>query len=64
MSPLLSLLSPVRWGGSSSQFSLIIWDSEVKESFEFIVTTAQAADMAAIILDHIRTIMALQETEN
>jgi hypothetical protein len=36
----------------------------VKESFEFIVTTAQAADMAAIILDHIRTIMALQETEN
>jgi hypothetical protein len=36
----------------------------VKESFEFIVTTAQAADMAAIILDHIRTIMALQETES
>ncbi len=51
-----------RWGGSSSQFSLIIWDSEVKESFEFIVTTAQAADMAAIILDHIRTIMALQDS--
>jgi len=53
-----------RWGGSSSQFSLIIWDSEVKESFEFIVTTAQAADMAAIILDHIRTIMSLQEAES
>ena len=52
-----------RWGGSSSQFSLIIWDTEMKESFEFIVTTAQAADMAAIILDHIRTIMALQDGE-
>mmetsp|Transcript_10750 Transcript_10750/g.16326 ORF Transcript_10750/g.16326 Transcript_10750/m.16326 type:complete len:834 (-) Transcript_10750:143-2644(-) len=52
-----------RWGGSSSQFSLIIWDSEIKESFEFIVTTAQAADMAAIILDHIRTIMSLQDAE-
>ncbi len=51
-----------RWGGSSSQFSLIIWDSELKESFEFIVTTAQAADMAAVILDHIRTIMALQDS--
>ena len=50
-----------RWGGSSSQFSLIIWDSEVKESFELIVTTAQAADMAAIILDHIRTIMSLDD---
>ena len=50
-----------RWGGSSSQFSLIIWDSEIKESFELIVTTAQAADMAAIILDHIRTIMSLDE---
>jgi len=47
-----------RWGGSSSQFSLIIWDAEVESTFELILTTAQAADMAAIILDYINAIMA------
>ena len=50
-----------RWGGSSSQFSLIIWDTFIKESFELIVITSQAADMAAIILDHIRAIMSLKD---
>eukprot|EP01041_Mallomonas_annulata_P002807 gene2807-5525_t len=50
-----------RWGGSSTQFSLIIWDSATKESFELILVTAQAADMAAIILDHIRAIMSLKD---
>jgi hypothetical protein len=52
-----------RWGGSSSQFSLIMADQSMPESFEFVIITAQAADMAAIILDHIRAIMAEQETQ-
>jgi hypothetical protein len=52
-----------RWGGSSSQFSLIMADQSMPESFEFVIVTAQAADMAAIILDHIRSIMAEQETQ-
>jgi len=47
-----------RWGGSSSQFSLIMADETIGDSFEFIIITSQAADMAAIILDHIRAIMA------
>jgi hypothetical protein len=47
-----------RWGGSSSQFSLILADESVSDSFEFCVITTQAADMAAIILDHVRAIMA------
>jgi hypothetical protein len=47
-----------RWGGSSSQFSLILADESVPDSFEFCVITSQAADMAAIILDHVRAIMA------
>jgi len=50
-----------RWGGSSTQFSLIIWDPAVKESFELVLITAQAGDMAAIILDHIRAIMSLKD---
>jgi hypothetical protein len=32
----------------------------MEDAFELIVTTAQAADMAAIILDHIKAIMAIQ----
>ena len=51
-----------RWGGSSSQFSLIIWDSTAGESFELIVSTTQAADIAAAILDHIRSIMNEQDS--
>jgi len=47
-----------RWGGSSSQFSLIMADESIGDSFEFVIITSQAADMAAIILDHIRAIMA------
>ena len=50
-----------RWGGSASQFSLIIWDANIKDSFELIVSTSQAADMAASILDHIRAIMSTEE---
>jgi hypothetical protein len=52
-----------RWGGSSSQFSLIMADDQSGESYEFVLVTSQAADMAAIILDHIRAIMAEQELE-
>ena len=50
-----------RWGGSSSQFSLIMADANMPDSFEFVIITGQAADMAAIILDHIRAIMSEQE---
>lgn len=50
-----------RWGGSSSQFSLIMADTNSSDSFEFVIITAQAADMAAIILDHIRALMAVVE---
>jgi hypothetical protein len=53
-----------RWGGSSSQFSLIMADDATNDSFEFVLVTAQAADMAAIILDHIRAIMAEQEHDS
>jgi hypothetical protein len=52
-----------RWGGSSSQFSLIMADDQTNESYEFVLITSQAADMAAIILDHIRAIMAEQEAD-
>ena len=47
-----------RWGGSSVQFSLIIWNADTQDTFEMILTTFQAADMAALILDFINAIMA------
>ena len=37
-----------RWGGSSVQFSLIIWNADTQDTFEMILTTFQAADMAAL----------------
>jgi len=48
-----------RWGGSSSGFSLILAAPGDKkgQSFEWVVVTSQAQDMAAIILDHIRALM-------
>ena len=52
-----------RWGGSPSQFSLFMADPSMPDFFEFVVITGQAADMAAIISDHFRAIMAVQETE-
>jgi hypothetical protein len=48
-----------RWGGSSSQFSLIIWDANTEDTFELSLYTSQAADMAALILDYINAIMAI-----
>jgi len=50
-----------RWAGSSSQFSLIMADTTGTDSFEFVVVTAQAADMAASILDHIHALMRALE---
>lgn len=47
-----------RWGGSSSMFSLIIWNPHDEKTFELKLSTAQAADMAGIILDYINAIMA------
>ena len=45
----------VKWGGSTSKFSIII--SLPAGEYEFIVITAQAPDMAAIILDNIHAVM-------
>lgn len=39
-----------RWSGSSSQFSLIMVDDMTNESYEFVLITSQAADMAAITI--------------
>lgn len=52
-----------RWGGSLSEFSLILTSDDGDTNFEFVLITAQAPDMAAIILDHIRAIMAESEIE-
>ena len=52
-----------RWGGSSNQFSLILSVDNSEDSFEMTVSTSQAADMAAIILDMIHAIMAEEETQ-
>jgi hypothetical protein len=50
-----------RWGGSSVQFSLIIWNADTQDTFELILSTFQAADMAGLILDFINAIMAAQQ---
>ena len=49
-----------RWGGSSSMFSLYIWDAGTESTFELKLATSQAADMAATILDYINAIMSDQ----
>jgi myosin heavy subunit len=49
-----------RWGGSSRQFSLVIWDQDTEDTFEMTLYTGQAADMAALILDYINAIMDAQ----
>lgn len=50
-----------RWGGSSSIFSLFIWNLADETTFELKLSTSQAADMAGIILDYINAIMANTE---
>jgi hypothetical protein len=39
-------------------------DEAAGDSFEFVIITSQAADMAAVILDHIRHIMVEHESED
>ena len=39
-------------------FSLIVWNPNDEKTFELKLSTAQAADMAGIILDYINAIMA------
>lgn len=51
-----------RWGGSSSQFSIIIWNAETNDTDDVAMFTSQAADMASLILDYITAIMNTQET--
>lgn len=50
-----------RWGGSSSQFSIIIWNAETQDTDDVSMFTSQAADMASLILDYITAIMATTE---
>ena len=52
-----------RWGGSSTRFSLIIWDADTQETFEMSLHTSQAADMASLILDYINAIMATTDED-
>ena len=52
-----------RWGGSSTRFSLIIWDADTQETFEMSLHTSQAADMASLILDYINAIMATTDSD-
>lgn len=47
-----------RWGGSSTQFSIIIWNPDTQDTDDVSMFTSQAADMAALILDYINAIMA------
>jgi len=42
-----------RWGGSSTQFSIIIWNAASEDTDDVSMFTCQAADMAALILDYI-----------
>jgi hypothetical protein len=50
-----------RWGGSSTQFSLVIWIEEVKETFELQLLTRQAVDQSSLIMDYIQAIMATDD---
>ena len=43
----------IRWGGSSSQFSLVIGNQDTEGTFEMSLYTSQAADMSGLILDYI-----------
>ncbi len=45
------------WRGTRRQVSLTIWDQDTDSVFELILKTQQAQDAAAIILDHISTVM-------
>ena len=51
-----------RWGGSSTQFSIIIWNPDTQDTDDVSMFTSQAADMAALILDYINAIMATNES--
>ena len=51
----------VRWGGSSSLFQLFMWNTADEKTIELRLSTAQAADMAGIIIDYINAIMAVSE---
>jgi len=41
-----------RWGGSSSQFWLLVWDSKKNAKSKLALYTSQARDMSALILDY------------
>lgn len=51
----------MKWGGSASRFSIIMIDSVIRESYDFDVITSQSADLASILLDHIKAYMSVLE---
>ncbi len=51
-----------RWGGSAKEFCIILFDSKTSESFDLVVATAQASDMASIIIDHIEFLLVEKNT--
>eukprot|EP01038_Epipyxis_sp_PR26KG_P008757 gene8757-11831_t len=53
-----------RWDGDSSQFIIIANNDQTKQTYEFLMITSQAADMASIILDIISAIKTEQESED
>lgn len=41
-----------RWGGSSTQFWLLVWDEKKQQKIKMALYTSQARDMSALILDY------------
>lgn len=52
-----------RWGGGPSQFSVFLNDDFMTDAVELSVVTAQAQDMAGIIMDYIQAIHSMQQSD-
>jgi hypothetical protein len=50
-----------RWGGSSSQFWLLVWDAKKNAKSKLALYTSQARDMSALILDY--ALLAAEQTK-
>ena len=53
--------SVYRWGGSSTQFTIFLFNDDEDNVDEVTMYTSQAPDMASLILDYINAIMASSE---
>ena len=52
-----------KWGGSSTKFSLIMWDEDSESTFELTVRTSQGHAIAGLILSYINAILEAREAE-